>query len=81
MFETIEQLVEAIYSTLPYSGQIKNLKFHDGNKVTFNWRSNKFVVTIGGDVNELIENDSLQAGSDICILFRKMLKTTYVYAG
>lgn len=78
MFETKENLLMAINKCLPYPDQITDLDFSsNSNSIYFTWRkTNHFKIGINGSV-EVIDG-CFSSVSDICIIFRELLKHQYI---
>ena len=75
LVEKKEQLVEIIYSSLPYSNQIENLDLSESDAVRFKWRGNKFRISQSLMVEEV--GNRVLIGSDISILLEKLIKLTW----
>ena len=75
LVEKKEQLVEIIYSSLPYSNEIENLDLSESDAVRFKWRGNKFRVSQSLMVEEV--GNGVLIGSDISILLEKLIKLTW----
>lgn len=73
MYNTKEELLVAVFKCLPYSDQISDLDFsNEKSAIRFIWRTNKFRVSLSGNVEEY--GNGVLSTTDICILFRKLLE-------
>ena len=72
---TKEELVQVIYSTMPYPSQIRDLDFTtEDNAVRFSWRCDRFrVVILNTTISvEQVEGNVL-VGSNITIILNELL--------
>jgi len=68
-----EEIIEAIYSVMPYPKQITNLEINDKvREVRFTWRGDRFMVSDNLSVEEV--RDRLLVGSSIAIVIEELLK-------
>ena len=73
MFKSKESLLEAIIRCIPYPHQMSDIGIStEDDSIRFKWRSSHFRVSILGSVEEI--GDGVLIGSDITIMFEKVLK-------
>ncbi len=65
---------ELVLSSLPYSGQIKNINFDKKNEVTFDWRGTTYKVSDNGHVTEI--DGGMAVRSSAAIIFEALLSKT-----
>ncbi len=69
-----DNVVELIYSTIPYAEQITNLDTSEKDEVRFVWRGEKFRVTLALHVNVITGNARESTNSSVlleCLLRTK----------
>ena len=75
MFDTKEQLMEAIMKALPYPEQITGIDFSsDPSAISLTWRTVRLRADLNGNTSEI--DGSLQIGSNLSMLFKELLKRT-----
>ena len=70
---TKDKLIQLVFGSIPYPGQISDLDSSAEDAITFKWRSHRFRVSTRLSVDERI--DGMLAGSDIAILLGDLLAT------
>ena len=68
-----DNVVELIYSTIPYAEQITNLDTTDEKAVRFTWRRDNFRVTL--DLHVEVVDGSVRGGSNAALLLACLLRT------
>jgi hypothetical protein len=75
--EEKQKLLELIYSSIPYSSQIKDLDLiKSDNAVYFTWRGDRFKVSTGMFVEQI--HGDISAGSNLSILLESLIKRSYI---
>ena len=74
---TIEELVNIIYTTLPYHDQIHNMDFtSDTNAIEFDWRGSRLRITASPVISVYEIKGDMREGSNLCIILRTLLNRT-----
>lgn len=67
----VEQIISAIYSTIPYSDQIEDLEIQK-ECVRFKWRGDSFRVSTGVLVEQV--DGGCLVGSNIALIIENMIR-------
>lgn len=65
------EIIELVYSAMPYPSQIKNLQIRN-ESVCFTWRGDKFEVT--SNLTTMMSEDGILTGDNQAILIERLLK-------
>lgn len=76
MFDKTEEIIEALYGSIPYSNQIKNLKISEHDEVYFTWRGKNLKAVKSGHIDE-VEGGCL-VGSDSSMLLAHIVKLYWI---
>lgn len=77
MFKTKEEIIQAVYSVLPYSDQIIELDFTNHvNEIRFTWRGKRYVAGLDGFTG--ISEPGIITGDNSSIMLAALLKNYWI---